>query len=131
MTTREIVDMFKEMYDADVSPALISKVTDAVKEQVAEWQTHIQLCIIHMVRNSLKYVARKDYKAVTSGLKAVYQAPAEASALMALDAFAEEWDDKSPQISKSCRAHWETSIRSSAIRLTSENLSTPRMPSNR
>ncbi|MFB9087440.1 transposase [Erwinia tracheiphila] len=32
-------------------------------------QTHIQLCIIHMVRNRLKYVAWKDYKAVTGGLK--------------------------------------------------------------
>lgn len=37
MTTREIVATFKEMYDADVSPTLISKVTDAVKEQVTEW----------------------------------------------------------------------------------------------
>lgn len=70
-------------------------------------QTHIQLCIIHMVRNSLKYVSWKDYKAVTSGLKAVYQAPTEEAALMALDAFAGEWDDKYPQISKSWRAHWE------------------------
>ncbi|HAB2056980.1 TPA_asm: IS256 family transposase, partial [Salmonella enterica subsp. enterica serovar Java] len=70
-------------------------------------QTHIQLCIIHMVRNSLKYVAWKDYKAVTSGLKAVYQAPTEEAALMALDAFAGEWDNKYPQISKSWRAHRE------------------------
>lgn len=38
MTTREIVATFKEMYDADVSPTLISKVTDAVKEQVSKWQ---------------------------------------------------------------------------------------------
>lgn len=38
ITTREIAATFKEMYDADVSPTLISKVTDAVKEQVAEWQ---------------------------------------------------------------------------------------------
>lgn len=38
MTTREIVTTFKEMYDTDVSPTLISKVTDAVKEQVQEWQ---------------------------------------------------------------------------------------------
>lgn len=37
MTTREIVATFKEMYDADVSAALSSKVTDAVKEQVVEW----------------------------------------------------------------------------------------------
>ena len=39
MTTREIVTTFKEMYDADVSAALISKVTDAVIEQVVEWQS--------------------------------------------------------------------------------------------
>lgn len=38
MTTRDIVATFKEMYDADVSPTLISKVTDAVKKQVTEWQ---------------------------------------------------------------------------------------------
>ena len=38
MTTRDIVATFMEMYDADVSPTLISKVTDAVKEQVIEWQ---------------------------------------------------------------------------------------------
>ncbi|SQA42428.1 putative transposase [Yersinia pestis] len=60
-----------------------------------------------MVRNSLKYVSWKDYKAVTSGLKMVYQAPTEEAALMALDKFAEAWDDKYPQISKSWRTHWE------------------------
>ena len=38
MTTREITSVFKEMYDADVSPALISKITDAVIDQVVEWQ---------------------------------------------------------------------------------------------
>ncbi|EOS96733.1 putative transposase [Erwinia tracheiphila PSU-1] len=202
MAMREIVATSKEMYDADVSPTLISKVTDAVKEQVAEWQnrqldalypivymdcivvkvrqngsvinravflapgintegqkelpgmwlaenegakfwlniltelknrglqdiliacvdglkgfpnainsvypeTHIQLCIIHMVRNSLKYVAWKDYKAVTSGLKRIYQSPTEEAALTGLDAFAEICDDKYPQISKIWRGHWE------------------------
>ena len=39
MTTREIVATFKEIYDADVSPTLISKVTDSVLEQVVEWQS--------------------------------------------------------------------------------------------
>ncbi len=68
-------------------------------------QTQIQLCLIHMVRNSLKYVSWKDYKAVTSGLKAVVLA--KDAALMALDAFADAWDDKYPQISKSWRAHRE------------------------
>ena len=201
MTTREIVETFKELYGADVSPTLISKVTDAVKERVIEWQsrpleaiypiiyldcivvkvrqegsvinkavflalginceghkellgmwisenegakfwlgvltelknrgvqdiliacvdgltgfpeainnvfpqTQVQLCIVHMVRNSLKYVAWKDYKAVTTDLRAVYQAPTEEAALQGLDDFAKKWDEKYPQISKSWRAHW-------------------------
>lgn len=70
-------------------------------------QTHIQLCIIHMVRNSLKYVSWKDYKIVTGGLKTVHQAPTEEVPLMAPDKFAGVWDEKYPQISKSWRTHWE------------------------
>jgi len=38
MTTREIVDTFKEMYNADISPTLISRVTYAVIDQITEWQ---------------------------------------------------------------------------------------------
>lgn len=59
-----------------------------------------------MVRNSLKYVSWKNYKAVTAGLKTVYRAPIEASALNALEKFAQIWDEKYPQISKSWYAHW-------------------------
>jgi transposase-like protein len=201
MTTREIVTTFKEMYGADVSAALISKVTDAVIEQVVEWQsrpldpvypivyldcivvkirqdkkvinkavylalgvnleghkellglwlsenegakfwlnvltelqnrgvkdiliacvdglkgfpdaistafpeTQIQLCIVHMVRNSVKYVPWKDYKPVTADLKQIYKSATEEEALLALDQFSERWDGKYPQISKSWRSHW-------------------------
>jgi putative transposase len=38
MTTREIVATFKDLYNADVSPALISKLSDALIEQVTQWQ---------------------------------------------------------------------------------------------
>jgi len=202
VTTREIVTTFKEMYGADVSATLISKVTDAVIEQVVEWQsrpldaiypivyldcivvkirqdkqvinkaiylalgvnmeghkellgmwlaenegakfwlnvltelqnrgvkdiliacvdglkgfpdaintafpdTHVQLCIVHMVRNSIRYVPWKDYKAVTTDLKQIYQSVTEEEALAALDQLAERWDDKYPQISRSWRAHWQ------------------------
>ena len=201
MTTREIVAAFREMYDADVSPSLISKVTNAVMEQVVEWQsrpldavypivyldcivvkirqdkqvinksiylalginldghkellgmwlsenegakfwlsvltelqnrgvkdiliacvdglkgfpdainaafpgTRIQLCIVHMVRNSMKYVPWKDYKAVTADLKRIYQSATEEEALASLDDFTERWDGQYPQISKSWRSHW-------------------------
>ena len=201
MTTREIVTTFKEMYGADVSAALISKVTDAVIEQVIEWQsrpldpvypivyldcivvkirqdkkvinkavylalgvnleghkellglwlsenegakfwlnvltelqnrgvkdiliacvdglkgfpdaigtvfpdTRIQLCIVHRVRNSLKYVPWKDYKSVTADLKRIYKSATEDEALQELDQFAQRWDAKYPKISRSWRSHW-------------------------
>lgn len=201
MTTREIVATFKEMYDADVSPTLISKVTDSVIERVSEWQsrpldavypivyldcivvkirqdkqvinkaiylalgvtmeghkdllgmwlsenegakfwlnvltelqnrgvkdiliacvdglkgfpeainaafpeTRIQLCIVHMVRNSVKYVVWKDYKAVAADLKQIYRSATEEEALLALEAFGERWNEKYPQIVKSWTNHW-------------------------
>jgi transposase-like protein len=202
MTTRDIVATFKEMYDADVSPTLISRVTNAVIEQVVEWQarpldavypivyldclvikirqdkkvinkavylalgvnieghkellgmwisenegakfwlsvltelqnrgvkdiliacvdglkgfpdaintvypdTQIQLCIVHMVRNSLKFVPWKDYKAITSDLKRIYQSITEEDALISLDQFEQRWDSKYPNISRSWRNNWQ------------------------
>ena len=202
MTTREIVATFHEMYGAEVSASLISKVTDGVMEKIVEWQsrpldavypivyldcivvkirqdkqvinkavylalgvnieghkellgmwisenegakfwlnvltelqnrgvkdiliacvdglkgfpdainaafpeTEIQLCIVHMVRNAMKYVPWKDYKAVAADLKRIYQSATEEEALLALDAFAGSWDEKYPQISRSWRNHWD------------------------
>lgn len=69
-------------------------------------QTKVQLCIVHMVRNSLKYVSWKDYKAVTADLKGIYQSVTEEEARRELAAFAETWDAKYPHISKSWRSHW-------------------------
>ena len=70
----------------------------------------IQLCIIHMVRNSMKYVVWKDYKAVTAGLKRVYQSPTEEAAQSELESFAKVWDEKYPQISRSWNNHWPNLI---------------------
>ncbi|MFA2477159.1 transposase, partial [Escherichia coli] len=55
-------------------------------------KARIQLCIVHMVRNSLRFVSWKDYKAVTRDLKAIYQAPTEEAGQQALEAFAAAWD---------------------------------------
>ena len=225
MTTREIVATFKEMYDADVSASLISKVTDAVLDHVIEWQsrpldeiypivyldcivvkirqdkrvinksvylalgvnleghkellglwlsenegakfwlsvltelqnrgvkdiliacvdglkgfpdainstfpdTQVQLCIVHMVRNSLRYVPWKDYKAVTAGLKQIYQSATEEEALQALEQFAEQWDAKYPQISRSWRAHWDNLNALLTTQRRSAKRSIPPTPSN-
>ena len=78
---------------------------DAIKAVFPE--TKIQLCIVHMVRNAMKYVPYKDYKAVAADLKQIYRSVTEAEALQALDQFAERWGDKYPQIIRSWRNHWE------------------------
>ena len=59
-----------------------------------------------MVRNSLRFVAWKDYKAVTRDLKLIYRAATEEAALVALDAFSECWDQRYPQISRSWQSNW-------------------------
>ena len=73
-------------------------------------ETKIQLCIVHMVRHSVKFVPWKDYKAVTADLKRIYQSVTEQEASLELDSFAEKWDEKYPQISKSWRANWHNLI---------------------
>ena len=205
MSTRDIVDMFKELYDAEISPTLVSKVTEAVLERVQVWQsrpldelypivfldgivvkvrqdkrvinksiylalgvtltgqkellglwlaetegakfwlsvltelqnrglkdifiaavdglsgfpeaintvypaTRIQLCIVHMVRHSLKYVSWKDRKQVAAGLKKIYQSVTMTEAEQELDAFAKRWDHQYPSISKSWYQHWPNLI---------------------
>lgn len=201
LSNQEIVEMFKQLYDADVSTSLISRVTDAVKERVLAWQnrpldavypivyldcivvkvrqdgriinksvfvalgvnleghktllglwiaenegakfwanvlselknrglqdiliacidglkgfpeaikavypeTQIQLCIVHMVRNSLRFVSWKDYKAVTADLKTIYQAPTEIAGLQALEKLSEKWQKQYPLISKGWYDNW-------------------------
>ena len=62
--------------------------------------TKIQLCIVHLVRNSLRFVSWKDYKAVTADLKQVYQASTEAQALEVLTALSQKWQEKYPLVAK-------------------------------
>lgn len=73
-------------------------------------QTRVQLCIVHMVRNSLKYVSYKDRKAVAADLKKIYGANTESEAEQALVEFGEAWDKQYPTISKSWLNHWEKII---------------------
>jgi transposase-like protein len=69
-------------------------------------QTEVQLCIVHMVRNSIRCVSYKDRKAVVLGLKKIHLAANEELAVSALDEFARDWDGKRPAISKSWRSRW-------------------------
>jgi putative transposase len=202
MTTREIQSHLEEMYGVEVSPTLVSKVTDAVLEEVRRWQNRpleklypvvfldalfvkireggqvanravyvalginmegekevlglwvadsegakfwlqvltelqnrgvkdvllfcvdglqgfaeaieavypqatVQLCIVHLVRASLKYVGWKRRKAVAADLKRIYGAATEAAAEAELAAFEAKWDAEYPSVSKIWRRDWE------------------------
>lgn len=205
MTTRDIAATFKEMYDADVSHSLISKVTDSVMDEVIAWQnrpldkvypilyldcivvkchqdkrvinkavyialavncegqkevlglwvsenegskfwlsvltelqnrglknifvacvdgltgfpdaintvfpkTKVQLCIVHLIRNTMKYVPYKHMKEAARDLKAVYNAATVEAAEQALNEFAEKWDSKYPMASRCWYNNWENII---------------------
>lgn len=202
MTTRDIQGHLEEIYGVEVSPALISNVTDAVVEEVKAWQSRpldavypilyldalhvkireaghvqnraiyvalgvqleghkevlglwagqaegakfwlqvvtelknrgvqdifiacvdglkglpqaietvfpkaqVQLCIVHLVRNSLNYVSWKERKAVAADLKPIYGAATSDDAWQRLEAFAEKWDGRYPSISQIWRRNWD------------------------
>ena len=205
MTTRDIQGHLKELYGVEVSPDLISTVTDSVMQEVAEWQSRplaevypilyldativkvrsegrvinksaylavgitrdgnkdvlgiwleqtegakfwlkvmtelknrgvkdifiacvdglkgfpeaieatfphaeVQLCIVHMVRNSLRFIPWKERKQVAADLKTIYRATTEEQAQQHLAAFAAKWDAKYPTIAKSWKANWQRLI---------------------
>jgi len=69
-------------------------------------ETETQLCIIHQIRNSLKYVASKNQKAFMADLKPVYRAPTKDAAELALDELEEKWGDSYPLVINSWRRKW-------------------------
>jgi putative transposase len=73
-------------------------------------RTQVQLCIVHMIRNSLKYVSWKQRKQMADDLKTIYQAATKELAASNLDAFAKQWDDTYPTVSKAWYTHWENLI---------------------
>jgi putative transposase len=205
MSTREIQGHLKEIYRVEISPSLISEVTDAVVEEVQQWQsrplealypiiyldalyvkmrhegrvenravyvavgikldglkdvlglwtgnsegakfwltiltelrnrgmkdvfiacvdgltgfpeaietvfprTIVQLCIVHMVRNSLNHVNWKERKFVAEDLRAVYSAPTAEAAQQELNRFGEKWDKRYGAIRLMWERHWERII---------------------
>lgn len=65
-----------------------------------------QLCIVHKVRSSLRYVPVKQRKTIAADLREIYSAPSVSAAEAALDRFAERWDEHYPLISKLWRRDW-------------------------
>ena len=72
--------------------------------------TQVQLCIVHLMRNSLRYVPWKDSKAVAADLKPIYRAATLEEAETALEEFAAKWDEHYPAVSQIWLRHWENII---------------------
>lgn len=70
-------------------------------------QSTRQICVVHQIRNSAKYVVWKDKKAFASDMKDIYTAPNKQAAQAALDALDEKWGDKYAYAIKSWRTNWE------------------------
>ncbi len=98
LKTRGIKDIFICCVDG------LKGFPDAIKTVFPE--TEVQLCIVHMVRNSLKYVSYKDRKKVVEDLKEIYVATSETVAESALTSFENKWDKKYPVIARSWRNNW-------------------------
>lgn len=71
-------------------------------------QTEYQRCIVHQVRNTMKYVADKDRKPFAADLKTIYQSPTEEKALEALERVTETWSTKYPNSMRSWKQNWDS-----------------------
>ena len=80
-----------------------------IKEAIATAfsQTEYQRCIVHQVRNTLKYVSYKDKKEFASDLKSIYLAVTEAQALENLDKVSKKWEEKYPNSMSSWYQNWD------------------------
>jgi putative transposase len=100
-----------ELKNRGVNDVLIASVDglkgfpDAIRAVFPE--AEIQLCIVHMIRNSVKVVPYKDRKGIIEALKPIYKAPTEQAARDALEEFGEQWNKKYPLIYRSWDANWE------------------------
>jgi transposase-like protein len=78
---------------------------DAIEDYYPK--TEVQLCLVHQMRNSAKYVTYSDLRAVMKDLKVIYQSPTEQKGLEALEQAREKWNKKYPAIFKSWEKNWD------------------------
>jgi putative transposase len=69
-------------------------------------QAVVQLCVVHLIRASLRYTSRKCWAPLTRDLRAIYSAADETAAAAALDAFTAALQQRYPAIVRLWRAHW-------------------------
>jgi len=66
----------------------------------------VQLCVVHLIRASLRYASKKDWTPLTQSLRPIYTAVDETAAAAELEVFAERWNTRYPAIVRLWRTHW-------------------------
>jgi len=105
---RQILNNLQQRGVKDIFIACIDNLAgfgDAIEDFYPK--TQVQLCIVHQMRNSAKYVTYKDLKAVMNDLKLVYRAADEQQGRQYLEAAELKWGSKYPAVFKSWNQHWD------------------------
>lgn len=115
-STREISDWMEENLGNRVSADTISSITERVLPEIKAWKsrmldsvypnTAVQLCVVHQIRNSIKYVGSKNQKEFLRDLKCVYQAVNKKSAENELLKLDEKWGEQYPVVIRSWQDNW-------------------------
>ena len=83
----------------------LSGFTDTIKNVFPESTT--QICVVHQIRNSCRYVVWKEKKEFSSDMKNIYNAPTKEAAALELDLFEQKWGGKYPYAIRSWRTNWD------------------------
>lgn len=100
MTTRQISETIEDIYCFEVRKAVT----------VAFPEMEQQRCIVHMVRNTLKYAANKDVKKFAKDPKTIYTTPNEETACKQLENVTEKWEKKYPNVMKNKKSHRKLTV---------------------
>ena len=109
-TSRFWLEVLTDLQQRGVTDILIACIDNLTgfKEAIQSIysQTEVQLCIVHQVRNSLRYVASADQKEFMRDLKEVYRAASKSSAEARLEALNDKWGSKYPMVIRSWKNNW-------------------------
>lgn len=104
------LSVLSDLHDRGIEDILIASIDNlnGFDQAIATVFPHaeIQTCIVHQVRNTMKYVASKDSKTVMADVKKVYQAASKEVAEEQLNELEKKWDKKYPAVIKSWRSNW-------------------------
>lgn len=110
LSTYRCIKSFKQKYGYTPPFRHIAYKLDLREDEVRQAvypQAEIQRCVIHMLRNSFKYINYNDLKKFSADFKAVYHAPTESAALTELDLIKEKWGKKYPYAISNWENNWE------------------------